>query len=689
MFNALKNNTSLIAIEANPQGDILAFNIGFEIKFRHTVLTYKTDYSIYDIIHPLQWPLVKRLISTNNPLLNQSTHLLKTTTTKSGWAEFEWSICFNEQTYCFDFICSGEPQAKSYADMDMTVFLDRINETFLILNSEGVCLEVSNNWSDRYGFLREDLVGMHFSDFVPEEDHQLCQEAFSEVVTNWESHPGIIHRLILKSGEQRWLNTRSYVYPDYENIFLISEDVHEKEVANFRFAHQQQIFQKLAELSPEVSFVFNYTPQRGFAFSYVAEKIKALLGVSDQQVYSKWESIFGDFSEVSRLKIIKTFFQSRHEKKSFRIESAYHTRLGNRRIIEIKAQPDILSDGQINWYGHLQDITEIYEVNRNLERSYRLLDSVTENIPGVLFRLQISQNGVLSIPYMTYGLINFSKNDIDSFKKDFRVLGRLIFKEDRMKVVATLRFSQRKLKPWNVDFRVKKKGRYAWIRLMATPSLDENGDFLWNGHCMDISKEFQLRERLIDSNKLFNSIISNVPIGIYIFRKGKYQIMNTYFCNIFGLEKEDIQNQPRIITERIQIKEERSENISETNTSQMEIHHFEAAYQHPEGEVRYLMINSGHLHDHSSEYELGIVMDVTERKVFEQKLQEQNDKLSELSFYEAHIVRAPIATMLGIINVIDLETDEETKFSLMKELRPQLNILDEVIRTKIRKMESF
>lgn len=88
---------------------------------------------------------------------------------------------------------------------------------------------------------------------------------------------------------------------------------------------------------------------------------------------------------------------------------------------------------------------------------------------------------------------------------------------------------------------------------------------------------------------------------------------------------------------------------------------------------------------------VGAMNDITERKNFEisrnnyvRQIEIQNEKLKNIAWTQSHIVRAPLARMLGIINVIE-DSDKSLGDTLMwlKHLRKSANELDEIIKNMI------
>ena len=87
---------------------------------------------------------------------------------------------------------------------------------------------------------------------------------------------------------------------------------------------------------------------------------------------------------------------------------------------------------------------------------------------------------------------------------------------------------------------------------------------------------------------------------------------------------------------------------------------------------------------------VGATLDVSESRNLMKKIKNQNKVLKEIAWEQAHIVRAPIAQLKGLIEVLDLETRNIDFDKEVLELLKQVSIeLDETVINSIRKIENL
>lgn len=78
--------------------------------------------------------------------------------------------------------------------------------------------------------------------------------------------------------------------------------------------------------------------------------------------------------------------------------------------------------------------------------------------------------------------------------------------------------------------------------------------------------------------------------------------------------------------------------------------------------------------------------DITESEKHVEAIEKRNEKLSEIAWIQSHIVRAPLARMMGIINLLEMgELDERESLKLRKQLLMTAHELDTILNTIVEK----
>lgn len=108
----------------------------------------------------------------------------------------------------------------------------------------------------------------------------------------------------------------------------------------------------------------------------------------------------------------------------------------------------------------------------------------------------------------------------------------------------------------------------------------------------------------------------------------------------------------------------------------------EAVHKKKNGELMKVEVQISHIQFVGVLANLSIVTDITERLNYINAIERQNEKLREISWIQSHIVRAPLARIMGLIPLIkDLtEENEAEKKKMLEYMFLSANELDDIIR---------
>ena len=75
------------------------------------------------------------------------------------------------------------------------------------------------------------------------------------------------------------------------------------------------------------------------------------------------------------------------------------------------------------------------------------------------------------------------------------------------------------------------------------------------------------------------------------------------------------------------------------------------------------------------------MVDITERVLAEESILIKNRQIAEYAFFNSHKLRAPLARMMGLIELIDFEEpNEEENKTLLNHLKVIAEELDELVK---------
>ena len=110
------------------------------------------------------------------------------------------------------------------------------------------------------------------------------------------------------------------------------------------------------------------------------------------------------------------------------------------------------------------------------------------------------------------------------------------------------------------------------------------------------------------------------------------------------------------------------------------------------GDLRYVEIQIAPIHYQHRKANVVVATDITDRLNYIKAVEDQNEKLREISWLQSHVVRAPLSRLMGLVNLLkDLDEPIDEKEKMLEYILLSANELDEIIRniTDKSKVEDF
>jgi PAS domain S-box-containing protein len=86
----------------------------------------------------------------------------------------------------------------------------------------------------------------------------------------------------------------------------------------------------------------------------------------------------------------------------------------------------------------------------------------------------------------------------------------------------------------------------------------------------------------------------------------------------------------------------------------------------------------------------GFLLDITEETEYVRKIEEKNEKLREIAWMQSHGVRAPLARIMGLVNLIQNHKDDDTDVNeVLSMIIQSVEELDLLVRAVVRKTEEL
>jgi PAS domain S-box-containing protein len=236
-----------------------------------------------------------------------------------------------------------------------------------------------------------------------------------------------------------------------------------------------------------------------------------------------------------------------------------------------------------------------------------------------------------------------------------------------------------------------KNNEIQWMEVILTNLMDDSAVNGIVANCRNVTKQIDNELKIRESIEQYEIVSEATSDAIYEWDfKAKYLKWNKGFKVLFGHEpssSDDVYRWFKMLhpedRDAVKVRMQAIFKAMEPKlTLEYRLQCFDGSYKH--------VLDRGYInYDESGEpiRIIGAIQDVTDRINYIHRLEEKNKKLSEISWLQSHVVRAPLAQIMGLSELMSVEECNVQMKELISHLRNSANDLDQVIRDIISKTE--
>lgn len=311
--------------------------------------------------------------------------------------------------------------------------------------------------------------------------------------------------------------------------------------------------------------------------------------------------------------------------------------------------------GELVRYAAIRDITEQKSIEENLKKSELSYRTLTENLPGIVYRLHLNDTGDITFyNNMLIALTGHEPPELTSGQ--ICALEGLIVLEDRQRVLETIRRSISSQVPFELEYRIRKKdGEERFFFERSKPVCDNSGEVLYiDGFVVDITDR-KLRDELAFTVKQYKDIfdVHNKVFFSMDVVKDRLLMISKGCEKVYGLpQREFFDNTLRwrevIHPDDLQHVDKCSSELPKGNPIYLEYR-----YYHADGSIRWIGSSVVPTMDRSDKLARidGINEDITERKITEKKIAEYASTQEVLLKEVNHRVKNNLNAIIGMMRM--------------------------------------
>jgi PAS domain S-box-containing protein len=476
--------------------------------------------------------------------------------------------------------------------------------------------------------------------FIHPEDLEKLKRITQEAIANKSSYQ-LEHRSISRNPDQdyRWFQINATVLTDEmgnpNRIIGMSLDISDRKRYELALEASEARFQKIASLSPGALYTYGCHPNGSFFFEYITPEGAKMVELTPEQIIADIRLVQTQMHPDDVPGYIAAVQSSKETLEPFKYEWRNITPSSKLKWFQCVSRPERRDNGDTVWYGIFLDITERKQIEITLENTLQELNYHIENSPLGTIRW----NREFKIEYWSK-----QAETIFGWQAE-EVIGKtmtdwnFIYEEDLEYILKC----SSKLLSGNSTFSVNrnyhKDGSILYCEWHNSAMLDQEGNLISIlSLVQDVTHNKKAEIALRKSESRFQKLTSASPGVIYTVVQdingiSRFEYISPAAKKIYEISLDRILADGSLVVaqihpEDIQVYQE----VFERSFTTMQPFSHEWRIITPSGKIKWLSANSSpEKQDNGEIFWHGIVIEITDRKVAEQKLLRQQQMLEAMS----------------------------------------------------------
>ncbi|MFH2095738.1 MAG: PAS domain S-box protein, partial [Bacteroidota bacterium] len=403
-------------------------------------------------------------------------------------------------------------------------------------NGEDFIFHRVNAAGERFSKIKNSkVIGKKVTEVFPGIKEMGLFDVFQKV---WKTGIPMHHPMTLYNDNRirQWVENYVYKLPSGE-LIAIYEDTSEREFAIRALKESEEKYRRLITHQGEGVGIVDENE----CFRFLNPAGLKIFG------FKKEEEIMGkSLAEFVDEKTYEIFKQGTIDRKQG-VESAYEFELiqrnGEKRIIMLTVTPSFNEKGKfLESFGIFRDITERKKAEKQLTAANFKLQNLISNLPGVVFRCYNDDKWTMTfLSNECLGLTGYSPDEI--LHNRLISYAEIIHPGDREKVRSELDKSLSEKSQYDIYYRINtREGKIKWVWEKGNGVYDADGKIVrrLEGYIMDVTEEYEAREKLAESEARFREFAELLPQAVFeMDLKGDFTFLNEQSFEIFGYTREE------------------------------------------------------------------------------------------------------------------------------------------------------
>lgn len=275
------------------------------------------------------------------------------------------------------------------------------------------------------------------------------------------------------------------------------------------------------------------------------------------------------------------------------------------------------------------------EAEQKIIENEKILKTVLDNIEHLTYNFSISDEGVIDVKYISpqvERLLGFTPKEFIEHIKN-KTFVQFYHPEDIDIIRKSGELLVKNKQSINLTYRIKnaRTNQYIWVEESVFPSFDEKGNRVANfGIVHDITERKNAEIALKQSEEQYRNLFENNMAGVFVTKAdGTFIAVNESYVKTFGFDSiEEVLK--RNSKDNYFSNEDREKYLNELK-SKKQLKNYTLRNRKKDGSEIWVLVNVAFIEKNGEEYLQGTLIDITEIKNAQHKLEESEKKFRLLS----------------------------------------------------------
>ena len=364
-----------------------------------------------------------------------------------------------------------------------------------VTDEQGYFVDVNEEYCRIYGYSKEEVIGKHFSMFIPAHNKQKAEELHNKVVSNI-TQPPKEWQVMRKDGRLIDISINS--------ILLQLDDGKKLTVTSITDITTTKEHKNLLEKTQEAAHIGGWYLDLATSYNTWTEEVYRIYDAPMDYAVNVDNGLLR-YEEPDRSILEKALQDVIDKGQSYQLTLRFNSLKDQRKWVYVTCNPVVMDDKVVKLYGTIQDITQRKEAEEKLKESEVRFKIMADTAPVLLWIADTSK----ACFFFNKQWLEFRGKKLDEEIGDGWTKG--VHPDDAAHCWETYSTAFDKKEKFTMVYRLQNaNGEYRWLLDHGVPRYLPSGEFVgYIGSCVDITEQKQQEEALKESRKIYKLLADN------------------------------------------------------------------------------------------------------------------------------------------------------------------------------------